>query len=186
MLSQSYFKKMQSFNLGDKDMFLNSLLLVTLAVSVYTDLKSRKIYNKVIYPILLITILTHFFLGGWEELLFSLSGFFMGLGILIIPFFLGGIGAGDVKLLALVGAFNGWVFVLYTGIYMALIGGIIALVLILFRKEMFSKLVIFLLGMRNKHNMSYIFNRQTTYPYGVAIAVGALFAFFLEGRVVLW
>lgn len=167
-------------------MLLNSLLFVTLAVSVYTDLKSRKIYNKVIYPVLLITFMAHFFFGGWEGLVFSLSGFFMGIGILIIPFYLGGIGAGDVKLLALVGAFNGWVFALYTGIYMALVGGMIALILILFGKGMFKKLVIFLFGMRNKQNMSTLFNRQKTYPYGVAIAAGAMLTFFLEGRVVLW
>lgn len=167
-------------------MFLNSLLVITLAVSVYTDLKSRKIYNKVIYPVLLVILITHLFLGGWEDLLFSIKGFFVGLGILIIPYFLGGIGAGDVKLLALVGAFKGWVFVAYTGIYMALIGGIIALVLILFGKGLFNKLVIFLMGLRNKQNMSYIFSRQSTYPYGVAIAAGAILTFFLEGRVVLW
>lgn len=167
-------------------MFLNILLLVTLVISVYTDLKSRKIYNKVIYPALLLTFVTHLFMGGWGEFIFSLKGFFMGLGILIIPFFLGGIGAGDVKLLALVGAVHGWVFALYTGIYMALIGGIMAIILILFGKGMFRKLVFYLFGLKNKQNLSHVFNRQQTYPYGVAIAGGALLALFLEGRVVLW
>jgi prepilin peptidase CpaA len=167
-------------------MFLDILLLVTLSISVYTDLKSRKIYNKVLYPVLVVALITQLLLGGWHGLTFSLAGFGVGLGILLIPFFLGGIGAGDVKLLALVGAFKGWLFVLYTGIYMALIGGLIAIVLLLIGKGMLKKVAIFLYGARNKQNMSYLFNRTTTYPYGVAIAGGALLAFFLEGRVVLW
>jgi prepilin peptidase CpaA len=167
-------------------MFLNILLLVTLAISVYTDLKSRKIYNKVIYPVLLVAIITQLIIGGWDGLKLSLTGLLVGLGLLIIPFFLGGIGAGDVKLLALVGAFKGWLFVIYTGIYMALIGGVIAIVLILIGKGMLKKVAIFLYGARNKQNMSYLFNRKMTYPYGVAIAGGALLAFVLEGRVVLW
>jgi prepilin peptidase CpaA len=167
-------------------MLLNILLIITLAISVYTDLKSRKIYNKVIYPVLLISFVIHLFLSGWEGLSFFFSGFFIGLGILIIPFFLGGVGAGDVKLLALVGAIKGWVFVIYTGIYMAIIGGIIALILLAVGKGMLKKVAIFLYEAKNKQNMSYIFTRQTTYPYGVAIAAGAIVAFFLDGSVVLW
>lgn len=167
-------------------MFLTGLLLVTLAVCVYTDLKSRKIYNKIIYPVLLISIVTQLILKGWQGLGFSFTGFFLGLALLMIPFFMGGIGAGDVKLLALVGAMKGWVFVFYTGIYMALLGGLIAVGLLLFGKGTIRKLVLFLFGMQHKLNMSSVFDRKTTYPYGVAIAGGALLALFLEGRVVLW
>ncbi|WP_379970800.1 prepilin peptidase [Ectobacillus sp. sgz5001026] len=167
-------------------MFLNLLLIMTLVISVYTDLKSRKIYNRVIYPVLLVAIFTHLIFNGVEGLYVSLIGFFTGLGLLIVPFFLGGIGAGDVKLLALVGAFKGWVFVIYTGIYMGVIGGLIALIIIAVGKGMLKKVTLFLYGIKNKQQMSYLFNRQVTYPYGVAIAAGAIFAFFLEGRVVLW
>ncbi|GHH96690.1 A24 family peptidase [Neobacillus kokaensis] len=167
-------------------MFLDGLLLAVLAISVYTDLKSRKIYNKLIYPVLILGFIFHLIQGGWEGLAFSIAGFFMGAFILIIPFFLGGIGAGDVKLLALVGALKGWVFVIYTGIYMSLIGGVIALFLILFGKGMIQKLFIYLVGLRNKQNMPYVFNQQKTYPYGVAIAGGAILTLFLEGRVVVW
>ncbi|MEH7094848.1 A24 family peptidase [Neobacillus vireti] len=167
-------------------MFLIIILLVTLAISVYTDLKSRKIYNKVIYPALLMAVITHLILQGWDGILTSLGGFAVGLGLLIIPFFMGGIGAGDVKLLALVGACKGWVFAIYTGIYMAFFGALIALFLLAFGKGMFKKLVIFLNGIKNKQNWSNQFNRKTTYPYGVAIAAGAILALFLEGRVNLW
>ena len=167
-------------------MFLTVLLFITLAISVYTDLKSRKIYNKVLYPVLLVAIITQLMVGGWDGLRLSLTGFLVGLGLLIIPFFLGGIGAGDVKLLALVGAFKGPMFVIYTGIYMALIGALMAIVIILIGKGMFKKVAILVHAAWYKQNMSALFNRKTTYPYGVAIAGGALLAFILEGRVVLW
>jgi prepilin peptidase CpaA len=183
---QSSFKESSFFILGDMDMFLNLLFFITLAISVYTDLKSRKIYNKVLYPVLLIILITRLVLNGTDGLAGAIIGFFTGMGILIIPFFLGGIGAGDVKLLALAGAFKGWAFALYTGIYMAIIGGFIALVIILVGKGMLKKVMLFLHGVKYKQNMSQLFNRKTTYPYGVAIAAGAICAFFLEGRVVFW
>jgi prepilin peptidase CpaA len=167
-------------------MFLNILLLVVLSISVYTDLKSRRIYNKLIYPSLILAMITHLIINGFDGFVVSLIGFLVGLSLLILPFFLGGIGAGDVKLLALIGALKGWVFVLYTGIYMAIIGGVMALMILAFGKGMFKKFAIFLYGLKNRHNMSYLFNRKKTYPYGVAIALGAILAFILEGRVTLW
>ena len=81
---------------------------------------------------LFITIYT----SGFEGFLFSGKGFLVGLGLLMIPYLLGGMGAGDVKLMAAIGALMGTSFVFYSFIYTALIGGLIALLLI-FKKRGF-------------------------------------------------
>ena len=53
---------------------------------------------------------------------------------------MGGIGAGDVKLLAAIGAWKGTIFVLYTGVYGAIIGGLISLIILLRKNTLFLHL----------------------------------------------
>ena len=72
---------------------------------------------------------------GFEGLKLSFLGFLAGLGILIIPYLFGGMGAGDVKLLAFVGAAKGVTFVVNSAIYMAFVGGVISLVILILNKQ---------------------------------------------------
>jgi prepilin peptidase CpaA len=174
-------------------MWFNLLLIIILTICVITDVKSRKIYNKVIYPSLLLTFLFHFLAGGWDQLQGSIFGFLLGFALLLIPYLMGGMGAGDVKLLALVGALKGGPFVLYTGIYMALIGGAIAVILLIAHKKLlqFLKQLPYLFASIRLLGSSSIMAGEAsicpiTYPYGVAIAGGAVFTLVLQGRLVLW
>jgi prepilin peptidase CpaA len=171
----------------------NFILISILLVCVFTDLKSRKIYNKVIFPSLVLTLGSHLLIGGWPALGSALIGFLIGLGILLVPYLLGGIGAGDVKLLALIGAIKGVTFVLHTAIYMAVIGAIIALCILLFRKgigERFKSLFYFFYGVRYGVKVPLLGrlkeSMSATYPYGVAIAGGTLISMYLEGTSILW
>jgi len=161
-------------------MWFDTILLIILTICVVTDLKSRKIYNKVIFPGLMMTFGSHFVLGGWEGLQFSIIGFLIGFVILLIPYLLGGMGAGDVKLLALIGALKGSLFVLYTAVYMAVIGGIMALIILLINKEVgafFKSFILWMYGLLCGIKMSLQIPKNSlsvTYPYGIAIAGGAL------------
>lgn len=109
------------------------------------------------------------------------------MGILLIPYLLGGIGAGDVKLLALIGAMKGTVFVLITAVYMALLGGLLALFVLLFRRGVLARIKTILYslsGIRQGVKIPLTIAKEdykATYPYGVAIAGGALLSFFLSG-----
>jgi prepilin peptidase CpaA len=166
---------------------LDGILILILAICVVTDLKSRKIYNKVIFPGILTAFILHGFMDGLSGLGIAVLGFTVGFVILLIPYLLGGMGAGDVKLLALVGAFKGMTFVLLTSVYMALIGGMIALVLLLLRKrvrEILKRILFSMLLLRYGVKMSPASNNDTvtsTYPYGVAIAGGSVLSLWLKG-----
>ena len=103
---------------------------LVLVISVITDFQNRKILNIVTLPAILGGCMYHFYTAGLEGFYFSGQGFLVGLGLLIIPFLMGGIGAGDVKLLAAIGAWKGTFFIFYTGIYAGIIGGIIALFIV--------------------------------------------------------
>lgn len=170
---------------------INLLLYAVLFICVITDLKSRKIYNKIIFPSLLFAFVFHLIFVGWNGLLFSIIGFFTGLGILLIPYLMGGIGAGDVKLLALIGALKGASFVFTTAIYMGILGGLIALSILFFRKGVIKRMTGILYsvcGIRYGFKIPlgiWKEDYKTTYPYGLAIAGGAMLSFWISKGVIL-
>lgn len=157
------------------DLFLIALLFIC----VITDIRERKIYNKVLFPFLISGLILNMATGGIAGLGNALAGFAVGFSILLIPYFLGGMGAGDVKLLAVIGGLKGTVFVLTTAVYMALAGGILALFVLFFRKGALNRIKQignFLGGLRSGMKIPIAFDKESlnaTYPYGVAIAIGA-------------
>ena len=100
-----------------------------------------------------------------------------------LPFACGGIGAGDVKLLGVVGAFKGAGFAFWTFLCAALLGGLFALLFLIKRKElrqtvakMGGALKLFLFSCFRVWNMGELDEEKerVTIPYGVAIALGSL------------
>ncbi len=75
-----------------------------------------------------------------------------------------GMGGGDVKMLAMVGAFLGWKLVLVTLVVSSLAGSLLGVLMILFRRG----------------------NLKQALPYGTFLAVGALFASLYGESVVEW
>ena len=108
---------------------------VVLAVAAgYTDVRWGKVFNALTVPFALLGLILNTIGGGWEGLLLSLGGLAAGFGLWLFSSFLGRIlGGGDIKLLMAFGALQGPVFMLWTFVYGALIGGAIALVLALRR-----------------------------------------------------
>lgn len=165
---------------------MDAALLIILTVCTITDLKSRKIYNTVIFPGLAAIFVLRVLLEGWPGLLDAAAGFLTGLCLLLIPYLMGGMGAGDVKLLALVGACQGTLFVLAASVYMALLGGVLALFVLFFRKgirERMRWLGFSLYALRFGIKIPLVPKEtlQSTYPYGVAIAGGAVLCLWLQG-----
>ncbi|WLD93938.1 prepilin peptidase [Alkalihalobacillus sp. AL-G] len=164
-------------------MWFDTLLLIVLTICVITDVRKRLIYNKVIFPALIVALFSHLLINGLTGFGTSLLGFSMGFSILLIPYFLGGMGAGDVKLLALIGALKGPAFVINTSIYMAIIGGLLALGILLFRGgslKRFSYYIKWLYARTKGVNAPLALTKESMkvkYPYGVAIAGGAILSF---------
>jgi prepilin peptidase CpaA len=167
--------------------WINLLLIIVLLICLITDLKSRKIYNNVLFPTLVLAFVGNFMISGWSGLSASFLGFLLGLAILLIPFLLGGMGAGDVKLLAVIGALKGSAFVFSAAIYMALVGGIIALVIILIKKGRAKGFFYHIWA--KKHGIDLPYEKSAlsaTFPYGVAIVVGALLALYNQDLLIVW
>ena len=113
---------------------LNGVLII----SAVTDLRSQKIPNMVTLPAALAALAYHTIVNGLEGFLFSATGLAAGIALLILPYLMGGMGAGDAKLLGVVGAFIGPKQVFYAFLIIAIIGGIYAMLLMVFQRSSFK------------------------------------------------
>ncbi len=71
------------------------------------DLRTRRIPNALSGAALLVGIALNALYFGWAGALSALGGMLVMVAILLAPFALGGLGGGDVKMMAAVGAFLG-------------------------------------------------------------------------------
>lgn len=102
-----------------------SILLVLVAC--VPDVRTRRIPNELTFGAALLAFAFHVVTGGWHGLLASAGGWVLG-AALFFPFFaLRGMGAGDVKLIAAVGAWLGPAMVFWVAIFTSLSGGVIGL-----------------------------------------------------------
>lgn len=83
------------------------VLLVLLLVATVTDVMTNKIYNWTTYTGILLGFAIRFFEEGWIGFQDSVSGFFLCGVIMLVCFLFGGVGGGDLKMIAMMGAFLG-------------------------------------------------------------------------------
>ncbi len=112
-----------------------------MAVALVTDLRSRKIPNRLTYPAMVVMLACYGTAHGFEGLWFSCKGLLLGTGLLMPLYFAGGMGAGDAKLVGVAGAALGMRGVFTVFLLTALIGGACAFVLIAFRLKSCRRLL---------------------------------------------
>jgi prepilin peptidase CpaA len=148
---------------------------MVIVISFITDLKKRTILNIVTFPAVIFGLSYYCFKYGWDGLEFSVTGFIIGFLLLVIPYLLGGVGAGDVKLLSAIGTLKGAAFVVNSFFYSCLFGGLLAIVILIKRKELLKtiKTIFTFKKIRtiNENNES----TDAYLPFGVAIALGTVF-----------
>src|SRR5512136_548273 len=83
------------------------ILLIVLAIAAITDVRTRRIPNWLTYPTMGAGLSYHVYANGWQGFLFGLEGLLLGFALLLVFYLLGGMGAGDVKLMAGVGSILG-------------------------------------------------------------------------------
>ncbi len=112
---------------------ITAAVIVVSLVACVTDLRTRRIPNYLTFGAALAGFVTHALTGGMSGALASSAGWVTGL-LIFLPFFaLGGMGGGDVKLLAALGAWLGPYETLYLALYSAVAGGALAVVVALAR-----------------------------------------------------
>lgn len=165
---------------------LEILLFLSVSIAVFFDIRERRIPNWITFPGTAIALVLHGFTGS-AQLLQSFSGLAVGTGAMFVPFVCGWLGAGDVKLLALMGAIAGLQSVPRIIFYSGLIGGLLAggvlfvtRVNVLRRCWLDIKLAVWSLGFIMPVPISQPTVAKTSIPFGVAIGVATLVALYLD------
>jgi prepilin peptidase CpaA len=148
-------------------------LVAALAAATVTDLRARRIPNAVTLSAAMLGLSLNTALRGSDGLALSLEGAGLALAALLPLFALRGMGAGDVKLMAAIGALKGPEFLIYTFACAALFGGGMALVGLVRSRRLglaFAHLAYFKFFPRPDGT----FITAGRLPYAPAISAGAL------------
>jgi prepilin peptidase CpaA len=159
------------------------LLLIVCLAAIY-DLRYRRIPNWLVLTGLLLGLGVNAFLFEWA----GLQGSLLGIGIAFLVYFplylLRGMGAGDVKLMAAVGAIVGWKAWIVIFFLTAIMGGLAAVALLASRSQLrrgFSNagyLVVQLLAFRapyaRREELDVKSEKSVKLPHGMTIAWGSL------------
>jgi len=117
-------------------LLLNIVLVWLLFTCAYSDARYSKIWNKVTFPVMALGLILNYSFGGLHGLFWAGIGWAVGMGIQWIPFMLGMAKAGDVKLLAAVGALKGWAFCCFGFLYGAIAFALLILPWLAMRGEL--------------------------------------------------
>lgn len=102
------------------------------------DLRTRRIPQALTLGGALAGLAFHLINGGWSAGLGSAMGWTVGIAIFFVPFALGGLGAGDVKLLGAIGAWLGPMNAVWVGLYAGAAGGVLAIFVALTKGYLFQ------------------------------------------------
>jgi len=169
------------------------LVSITLLAAALIDGYKLKVPNRLTFPFVIggWVYSTAFF--GWEGLGFSLLGTAVGLGLLLPAYAIGGMGAGDVKLLAGVGAWVGGTVTFFAFCASALVGGAIAVGMVLYRRKwqhhryQFTAIVGEIVTIRDPGQLAALAAERKSsmllLPYGIPIAIGSIAYFAWTGML---
>jgi prepilin peptidase CpaA len=169
---------------------------VTLVVAAVIDGLQLKVPNWITFPMIItgwIYSATLSAYAGWEGLVYSLIGTAVGLALLLPAYAIGGMGAGDVKLMAGVGAWVWGTVTFYAFAVSAIIGGLIAIAMVLYRrgwdkhKNQFWMIANEIMTVKDPEKLSVIAAERKSsmmlLPYGIPIAIGTIAYFICAGML---
>jgi prepilin peptidase CpaA len=157
-------------------------------IAAVSDLRTRRIPNALTFGAAALALLMQFAWAGWAGLASALAGWAIGLALFFPVYALGGMGAGDVKLLAAFGAWLGPWGAIWTAFYGALAGGVLALGVSLARgytKSAFRNLGDLLQswllgGVRPIDGMTLKSSAGPRLPYAVPLAAGVMVTLWMR------
>jgi len=192
----------------DTQHLLTSALLLLLLMAVWQDIRHYRIKNTLVIPGALAAVIAHTALPAGLGFYTALLGWLTGLALLLPLYLLRVMGAGDIKLMAMTGAFLGPQATVIACLYILVTGGVLSVLVALSRgqfSELFTRVYIQLYesvaqwrapkqgtdGMHvnaleaapdNTPINPRLSDTSARMPYGVAIAVGTLVFLAADAR----
>ena len=166
---------------------------IVLVVAAVIDGAILKVPNWLTFPFIISGWVYWTISGGFAGLGYSLLGTFVGMMLLLVLRNVGGMGAGDVKLLAGVGAWLGTIVTLWAFAYTAIVGGVMAAFMIMASGNWFNhyamarQILEEWKTVRNPSKLAAIAReRKPTMkllPYGIPMAIGSIAYFAIAGML---
>lgn len=162
-----------------------SVLGLMMAVALYTDLRFGRIYNWLTIPCMLLGISLNTASHGVQGFLYSMAGAALVLAAFLFISPLVGMGGGDIKLMMAVGALLGMHMLIWAALYSAIIGGVLAVIVMLKHRVLASTTR----NMAGNYMMKIAFrapvdvtagSRGIKFRYSPAIALGTALALWLR------
>lgn len=158
------------------------------ALAVATDLRTRRIPNMLTFGAAGVAFVFAAVSGGWQGLGTSVAGWVVGCATFLPFFLLGGLGAGDVKLLAALGAWLGPTAAFWTAVYGGLAGGPLAIGVALSKRYLTESLTNFwcllmfwrTAGIRPMPSLTLQSAAGPRLPYALPIFAGAVLTLWLR------
>lgn len=156
------------------------LVMLLFSASLFDSIK-KKIPNLLTLPAMAMAVTYYTISRGTDGSLFSLSGVTLGILILIFPYIVGGMGAGDVKLLGAVGSIIGPKGVFVAFLFTGIIGGLFAGLLLLYTGNFMNIVKRYWLIFKTLFiAKKFIYFpppaeiKKLRLPYGIAISLGTI------------
>lgn len=159
----------------------------------WIDGKELRVPNWLTFPMVLSGLIYGTCVGGLSGLGAALLGMLVGLITMLPIYAVGGMGAGDVKLMAGLGAWLGWNVAFNAFIWTVFTGAIMALIMVAFSGEWRKHYGQFLMiwnewtTIRDPKKLSEIAAerkpRMYLLPYGIPMTVASIAYFFWSGML---
>lgn len=164
-----------------------------LILAAWIDGRELKVPNWITFPMILSGLVYSTCVGGISGLGAGLLGMCVGLLTLLPLYSVGGMGAGDVKLMAGIGAWLGWEVTLAVFCVSTVVGAVMALLMVLGKRNMTHHYENFLLILsewmviKNPYELSKIAAERKSsmllLPYGIPICIGTIGYFIYNGMM---
>jgi prepilin peptidase CpaA len=170
------------------------LVTIVLIVAAVIDGFELRVPNWITFPFIIGGWVYSTAAFGWQGLGWSLAGTVLGMSILMAFYLIGGMGAGDVKLMGGVGAWIYWTNTYYCIIGFAVIGAVMAVAMVVFRGKwkhhytQFWQLLREIRTVKDPEKLSELAaQRKPTMmllPYGIPIAIATIGYFLWTGMLI--
>lgn len=173
---------------------ISTISLTTIVILVaISDLRERRIPNLIVFPATLFGIAIHLLKSEMEGVIFSIKGLAIGFCLLLIPYLVKGMKAGDVKFLMAIGAFVGGAEIVRVLLITLLCYPVLAIIAVIrdgkvqvtwlrLRRIVFNFLGFFVPSLKlyamHLDSSDDLTVMSATTPFGVAIAAGTLISLY--------
>ena len=161
-----------------------AILVPGVLLASWIDYAQRRVPNWLNATLIVVGFAVQAAYFGTSGVMTGLWGLLIGFGLLIVPWMMNGMGAGDVKLMAAIGVWMGPMLTFYSFALGAVIGGVAAIVMILSTGRLrmaCGNLGIILAKCSSRQTLFSEFGGAKTFgtssqllPYGVPLTAGTL------------